>query len=200
MTTTNTPDQYYKKYRADKHNGIPRTTPAAPARQKARQLTRQGWGRTTIVQATGISNTHLGELLTRNRRRINATTSQQLLNTTPQHLYAAARPNDLVPAVGAKRRIRALVAIGHPMPQLRKQLGGYDPSTLITRDYTSITKQVWDNINTLYNQLWDTPGPSTRAASNAAKKGWPPPLAWDDDTIEDPTARPTGTTTRRRTP
>jgi hypothetical protein len=52
---------------------------------------------------------------------------------------------------------------------------------------------------TLYDELWDVP-PATdshrtrqsasRARNHAAARGWPPPAAWDDDTIDDPAAGP----------
>jgi hypothetical protein len=42
----------------------------------------------------------------------------------------------------------------------------------------------------VYDELAMTPGPSTRARDAAARRGWVPPLAWDDDEIDDPQARP----------
>ena len=36
-----------------------------------------------------------------------------------------------------------------------------------------------------------------RARSTAKRKGWAPPMAWDDDTIDDPQAKPVGLRTRK---
>src|SRR5260370_105288 len=54
-------------------------------------------------------------------------------------------------------------------------------------------------VRKLYDKLWDQPpGEATRgqrisaakARGHAARHNWPPPLAWDDDTIDDPAAQP----------
>jgi hypothetical protein len=54
----------------------------------------------------------------------------------------------------------------------------------------------------LYDELWDQPPPegthrdkiaASRARNRAAAHGWPPPLAWDDDTIDDPDVVPNPT-------
>ncbi len=54
-------------------------------------------------------------------------------------------------------------------------------------------------VRELYELLWDIAPPAktaqqrrniTRAKAMAERYGWPPPLAWDDDTIDDPDAQP----------
>jgi hypothetical protein len=42
----------------------------------------------------------------------------------------------------------------------------------------------------LFNELQLTPGSCERARRRAKKLGWAPPLAWDEDAIDDPDARP----------
>ena len=48
----------------------------------------------------------------------------------------------------------------------------------------------------VYDRLWDKPAPEGRnrscALAMARRKGFVPPLAWDDDEIDDPAARPHG--------
>lgn len=51
-----------------------------------------------------------------------------------------------------------------------------------------------DAVRRLYDELsWTVPPPSrirSRAQRMAAARRWAPPLAWDDETIDDPKARP----------
>lgn len=58
---------------------------------------------------------------------------------------------------------------------------------------------VAERVRTLYDQIWNVPPPSgtqyersasKRARTLANRNGWPPPLAWDDDEIDDPTMGP----------
>ena len=44
----------------------------------------------------------------------------------------------------------------------------------------------------VYDELCMTPGPSKIAAAKARHMGFAPPLAWDETTIDDPTATPRG--------
>jgi hypothetical protein len=62
-----------------------------------------------------------------------------------------------------------------------------------------VTKATAAAVVALYDELWNaTPtagsaslaGGITRAKKVAQGYGWPPPMAWDDDTIDDPAARP----------
>ena len=53
-------------------------------------------------------------------------------------------------------------------------------------------------VRELYDELAMVTGPSQRARTLAAKHGWAPPLAWDDETIDDPAARPHGVDTTAR--
>ncbi len=44
----------------------------------------------------------------------------------------------------------------------------------------------------VYNELWQRQGCSREAAATARSLGWASPLAWDDDEIDHPLARPHG--------
>ena len=45
-------------------------------------------------------------------------------------------------------------------------------------------------VTRVYDELWDTPGPSEAGRRRSRARGCPPPMAWDDDTIDDPRAVP----------
>lgn len=95
-------------------------------------------------------------------------------------------------SVGTERRLRALIAIGYTQSALAGMLNIH-PS-YITKLCSNTRRQV--NADTaqavaaLYDRLSMTPGPSQRARSHAHRRGWQPPLAWDDDQIDNPAAGP----------
>lgn len=97
-----------------------------------------------------------------------------------------------LPVAGTQRRLRALAAIGWPVKELAPMIGtsprqmdhyrcGRKP-----RIHREAAKQIAD----LYERLSATPGPSELSRTRAKAAGWAPPLAWDDDAIDDPAAQP----------
>lgn len=101
----------------------------------------------------------------------------------------------LVNAAGSRRRLRALVALGHPRRFLAGQL---DVSVRAVRMLVDRDDQAFVRAATraaviaLYDELSMTIPPTSReslaARTFAAEHGWVPPLAWDDETIDDPEA------------
>lgn len=103
----------------------------------------------------------------------------------------------LVNSLGTARRLQALAAIGWSAAKLATELG-WDShctvSNLQQRRRAKVTLATATLVADVYERLSMTPGGSKRARLFAARKGWPAPLAWDDD-IDEPTARPAGAVT-----
>jgi DNA-binding transcriptional regulator YdaS (Cro superfamily) len=103
-----------------------------------------------------------------------------------------------VDGTGLRRRMRSLVARGFPQAYLAERLGVTE-STL-SRDLRGgrVTAATHRAGRALYDQLWDqdpahhgiAPHKATRARLAAQRRGWHLPLAWDDDTIDDPATLP----------
>jgi hypothetical protein len=91
-----------------------------------------------------------------------------------------------------QRRLRALHSIGWSWMALSSYLNSTDrwPSLLANQPPPTVTRATDRQVRDLYDRLSLTPGPSARARTWAAKRGWAPPLAWDDDTIDNPNAAP----------
>jgi hypothetical protein len=99
-----------------------------------------------------------------------------------------------VPVVGMSRRLKALMAIGYDFPAM-SQLSGLPVDTLkgVAQCRRANTyRHVAERVCELYRQLSMIPGRSVRAVTWAQRQGYAPPLAWDDDTIDDPAAKPEG--------
>ena len=95
-------------------------------------------------------------------------------------------------SVGISRRLRALVAIGYSSAQLSDMVGIHPSyvSKLMNNTRPRVNADTANRVYSLYDRLCMTPGPSQAARDRAHRKGWMPPLAWDDETIDDPEARP----------
>jgi len=102
----------------------------------------------------------------------------------------------LVDPTGTRRRLRALVALGWTARELTRRLGFSTRTTwvLLHEEAAPVNASTRAAVVALYDELaMKTPAPSrgtTRARNVAATHGWVPPLAWDDDEIDDPAATP----------
>lgn len=96
----------------------------------------------------------------------------------------------LVNVLGSQRRLRALMAIGHSEGDLAAALGWTRRavSGLVSGEHDLTRASKAQAVSNLYERLCTTAGDSRRARSWAQRRGWAPPLAWDD--IDDPTENP----------
>jgi hypothetical protein len=104
------------------------------------------------------------------------------------------QPPATVPVVGSMRRVRALMRIGYAPTDLAQRIGRH-PKTMSEVSLGSnlrVQVETHRRIVRIYDELSMTPGPSLRAVAWAARRGYPPPLCWSDETIDDPSAVPEG--------
>lgn len=88
-----------------------------------------------------------------------------------------------VPARGSLRRIHALVAVGWSMEHQAAHLGVKKQAVqnfAVKSPDTMIRVASAKRYSDLYDELHMIAGPSERARQVARRKGWAPPLAWDD--------------------
>lgn len=128
-------------------------------------------------------------------RRITKRTAAALASVTPARIGPEA--HGLVDAVGTQRRLRALYALGHDAKSMAHELGASTRTmwTLLTwPEHPQVTADLRSRVVELYDRLsLVVPPPSryrTRAVHLAQRRGWAPPLAWDDELIDDPAATP----------
>ena len=181
---------------------------AQPARDHVRQLLKAGLTLGQIEQRSGVHRTGLRHLVGTGSdgrpaaARVRRDTAARLL------AVAAARvgeeTNGLVDPAGTRRRLQALVATGWTQSALARRLGVLPANLpkIVHGGRSAIRVATRDAVRALYDELWDQPPPAltpaergarTRALTLAAAHCWPPPMAWDDDLIDDPVAQPAGT-------
>jgi hypothetical protein len=130
--------------------------------------------------------------------RVSAVTAQRLLAVTPAMVEQVAARRD---ATGARRRLQALIALGHPAASLahRLRIAPRRVSSVVHGTTVTVTSFMHAAVCDLYDQLWDVHPPGRTLAERdaaaaaralAASRGWPTPMGIDDDRIDDPAYRP----------
>lgn len=180
---------------------------AEPVRTHVRTLQGVGLGYKRVALAAGVSPTAVYKLLSGTKRpdgtsrrseRVSKTVATKLLAVPLPSIHALGS-QVAVHGAGTARRIQALGALGWSVNAIAEQCG-LDrfplDSALAGQEITAKSALA---VREVYEQLWDRrPAPSTRAEAvsvartlrRATESGWAPPMAWDDDAIDDPQALP----------
>ncbi|MFC5789582.1 hypothetical protein ACFPPE_06915 [Agromyces tardus] len=173
-----------KRYRWRKANGIELYTSPAVVQKHIAELAAFNVTPQMIAYVVDCDRQAIQSVATNARIRINFA-ARILAVTVHPH------PNQRqVLAIGARRRIRALQALGWPRRVLAERLGveRSTVSQICTQTHTSYTR--WLAVRDLYEELSATRGPSNHVASTAHRAGDPPPLAWEGADMDHPLAQP----------
>jgi transcriptional regulator with XRE-family HTH domain len=179
---------------------------ADPVRAHIRDLSQSGMGWKRTAEAAGVAPSTVCKLMFGSRgkppsRRCRPETAAAILAV---HLDPADGARVL--AFGAQRRLQALVALGWSQSKLAARLGVLRSNSTALMTRTHLSAATVRAVHKLYDELWDQFPPedthrdkiaATRARKHAQKHRWAPPLAWDDDAIDDPNAQPEGVGFRR---
>lgn len=172
-------------------------------RQHIERLRAAGMGSREIASRSGVARTVVERLIgwdvSRPAKRVRPVTARRILAVDAVTLADGAR----IDSMGTLRRLRALVAVGWTQTEIARRMGRTVANVgrlIHGRRYGNVTQETATLVARLYDDLSMTPGPSLRARRLATRYGWAPPLAWDDDTIDDPTAAPDTGTPSRKTP
>jgi hypothetical protein len=176
-------------YRRQIRMGLAGYVDAGPTREHLDRLRALGWTYQQIGAAAGISLSTAFDL-DRNRYRRLLKSSADALLRVPLEPRESHRG---VLAVGTLRRVQALAWMGWPERHIAARCNAA-PKTIATEvSRGRLSHRLAQRVAAVYAELSHVPGPSPAAARKARQLGHAPPLAWDDDTIDDPAARPKGT-------
>jgi transcriptional regulator with XRE-family HTH domain len=178
-----------------RHKGL-EYVPVGPAKEHLRKLRALGLSPFIIRDLTGISTAGQYRILHQtddNGVMLPKTAAAILaLDLNPAH----ANPNAAIDSTGTARRLQALIAMGWSQRELAKRLNVAMSTLHRILSGEKVAVKVAKTISDAYDVLWSQPAPKgisrTSALRHAALHNFYPPLAWDDDTIDDPTARPHG--------
>lgn len=173
-----------------------RSVDAGRAREHINALRERKWSLRTLEAATGLSRRHVAGISSGLHKRIRPETEAKILAVP----LVMGRSSMAVNATGARRRLRALVRIGWPLPEIASRLGSSHRylANISCGVRDAVSSALHARIAELYEELSAVPGPSRAAMAVAARHRFAPPLAWDDDTIDDPKAKPQGVAKGKR--
>lgn len=170
---------------------------AEPARRHVRTLMAGGIGWQRISRLSGVPSGSVSRLLYGDNhgrppsRRLRPDTARKLLAVTIDQAADGAR----IDGTGTRRRLQALVAIGWSGSELMRRLGRIPTNFGVLVGGDQVKAHTARAVRELYDQLWNTAPPETsreekisasRSRRHALERGWLPPMAWDDDTIDQP--------------
>ncbi|MGQ3384502.1 hypothetical protein [Glutamicibacter sp. TV12E] len=177
---------------------------AQPVREHVLYLKEHGVSYKALAKASGVSSSAITAMLFGRAERGHAPYSRVTRETAVKILavnptmdnMSAGRPID---ATGTHRRLQALVAIGYSIASLgdRLDITSSNMTSLMHRDRVVVSTA--RKVRSLYSELWDKPNAASEwrqlSAANRARNfatihGWLPPMAWDDDQIDDPDHQP----------
>ncbi len=160
-------------------------------------LAAQGLGSRQIAHLANVSRPTVDEITSPSgpRRGVTPRVASAILAVLPG--LDSCADNALVPAAGTQRRLQALMVLGWPLAEIQRATAAAALHKCMTR--AQVTARLARAVRDFYDTNWDRdpatrphiPAASiTRTQSRAARAGWLPPLAWDDDTIDDPSSTP----------
>lgn len=104
----------------------------------------------------------------------------------------------LLTSVGTGRRLEGLAVLGWSWAELDAKLGLPAHTLAFRRSRRRVSAAYARQVRDLYDRLSMRLGPSAHARNRARAKGWIPPLAWDEDDIDDPRTVPPAAATLDR--
>lgn len=171
---------------------------AEPARRHTRNLMAAGVSIQRLARAAEVGQaTVSGILYTRGTRpraeQLRQENARRILAVRPEHVVAGR-----VDATGTRRRLHALMAAGWPVYRIGPYINRHPHYTSYLLRQHRVYATTAHAVATVYDQLWNqdpirngiVPGTAKRVRNLAASNGWAPAGAWDDDTIDDPSAHP----------
>ncbi|QAY06619.1 hypothetical protein SEA_COOKIES_89 [Mycobacterium phage Cookies] len=171
---------------------------ASPAREHLSTLREAGVTLPRMAKLSGVSSRSLECILYGQRASVRALTEQKILSiSVSQYAGVEAAGKSQVPALGTVRRLQSLRRLGWSIKYLADRAGLTRAAVdLILRDGDKkwVHQRTAEAVKKLFAELQTTSPPESaytrRAVATAVKRGWPLPLAWDEDEIDDPAAEP----------
>jgi transcriptional regulator with XRE-family HTH domain len=171
--------EYHRRRRVIK--GLNKNVDPEPARQHIIRLLANGATLRGIAAEAGMNVRQVGEVY----RGCHAS----IWPETEARILAVERGWSLyIPAAGTARRIDALRRMGWTVEHLADRLGVTFQAVHYMTRQKRVRRDTAERVAAIYDELSMVPGPSAILRARAATQGLLPPLAWDDDTIDDPAA------------
>lgn len=156
-------------------------------------LQRCGVSQRAVAETSAVAEPTIARILTGAQRRVRSDIAGRLLSTSPRDTYDRVTDEGFVPRVGAQRRVRALFSQGWTDAALTGRTGTPPGSFRAVASRPGrrwISARWWRLVAKTYDELWNRAGPHEPNRRHAKRYGWQPPMAWDEESIDDPLAGP----------
>ena len=183
---------YRRRLGYDKTNGVARRIDPTQTRAHAERLIACGWTQRQISTAAGINSGQVSEVLSGRYATVSRRTAAAILSVALDRQPPV--PRRMVDATGTRRRLQALMVLGHTLPEIAQRIGVGTTSLQQTADgrWDMIRGATAAKVARVYRQLSVRQAPPTRwaeqARNQAMARGWHGPFAWED--IDDPACEP----------
>lgn len=170
---------------------------AEPVRQHVLELIEFGIGYKRIAALAGVGITAVRSLVWGRQdpgprygeipKRVAREKAQKILAVQPLVENLGSRRS--VPATGTHRRVQALVARGWSVSRIGRELGFEAGNFHAVMHREHVGAETHRQVAHLYERLWNVEPPRaewrekiaySRSVAYAQRRGWLPPLAWDD--------------------
>lgn len=162
---------------------------AAPVAAYIQSWVDKGYSNRQVAIAAGRSDGEVRRIRLGLQGTITPSVAEVILKA---RLDGVTPTHAVVDATGTVRRGRALVFIGHPVYTIAAGLpiSHNGLCVILAEQPPTVRLEVAAGMTALYRQLVRKSGGSVKASAHARRRNWHGPLAWDESTIDDPTAHP----------
>jgi hypothetical protein len=176
----------------ERNRGLMRLVSPTPALDHIKHLRKLGFNDESIAEAAGVNKSTIGNIRRGRSKQIYRYVSDKIMAVPPEAVYERQKRKGFVPAIGAVRRLQALMTQGWRYQDLTPRLG-FDAATVAKNAGGWVTPRKHEAVARLYEQLWNQEGPGDMGYRKRCQTmGFAPPMAWDDDNIDNPAAKPDG--------
>jgi hypothetical protein len=176
---------------------------AEPVRDYVRKLMSEGLSAPRIAAGSGVTLPVIQSLLYGNTgqpptTRMRTDNAERIMSYRPS--MDDYPPDAVCDATGSRRRLQALATLGWTRPALAARAGIHPVrlTVIMQRGQTTTSVATARIVRDLYDELWSrSPAedevPSwivKRTRGHATRSNWAGPLAWEDDNIDNPKAKP----------
>lgn len=163
--------------------------PSGPVLDHIARLRDLGWTWPEISRKAGLGYTSVWKIWTTRPPRVRPDTARGVL-ALPLVASPSLRGVD---STGSRRRVQALAWMGWTSGRVA-EAAGISPNSILglITPGRRISRRNAAAIDAVYRRWAHVQGPSRLVAGKARARGLAPPAAWDEDTIDDPRARPSG--------
>ena len=184
---TDAATRYAKRMKA----GHVQRVPADLVRTHVLRLRASGMTVTAIANAASVATATVTRVSRGDHPSVRQDVARRILTVRPRPVADVRQGK--VDGCGTRLRLRALHAIGWDWFALGEQLGAAPTAVQKWANADRVYAQVRARVADTYDRLWDQPRDTfggRRATIRAARRGWLPPMALDDDRLDTPGYRP----------